>query len=77
MRARSDAEYYSKICIVVEECDETEFWLEYLTRTGLFAQREIGEIILEVNQLVRLFNSIKTKMKARVEPKSSDSKSQI
>jgi four helix bundle protein len=23
-RARSDAEFYSKICIVVEECDETQ-----------------------------------------------------
>jgi four helix bundle protein len=24
-RGRSDAEYYAKICIVVEECDETQF----------------------------------------------------
>ena len=29
-RARSDAEYFSKICIVVEETDETVFWLELL-----------------------------------------------
>ena len=27
-RARSKAEYYSKLCIVVEESDETLFWLE-------------------------------------------------
>jgi four helix bundle protein len=27
-RARSNAEYYSKIYIVVEDCDETLFWLE-------------------------------------------------
>jgi four helix bundle protein len=44
MRARSDAEYYSKICIVVEECDETYFWLEYLSRIGLLAQIEMSGI---------------------------------
>ncbi len=27
-RGRSDAEYFSKICIVVQEADETLFWLE-------------------------------------------------
>ena len=32
-RGRSEAEFYSKICIVVEECDETVFWLDFLTDT--------------------------------------------
>ncbi len=27
-RARSEKERYSKVCIVVEEIDETQFWLE-------------------------------------------------
>ena len=27
-RGRSEAEFYSKICIVVEECDESVFWIE-------------------------------------------------
>ncbi|MDP1620723.1 MAG: four helix bundle protein [Bacteroidales bacterium] len=31
-RSRSDAEFYSKMCIVVEEMDETQFWLDYLER---------------------------------------------
>jgi len=30
LRARSRKEFYSKLCIVVEECDETEFWLDFL-----------------------------------------------
>ena len=30
-RARSDAEFFSKISIVVEEADETLFWLELLS----------------------------------------------
>lgn len=29
-RSRSPAEHYSKLCIVVEEADETLFWLELI-----------------------------------------------
>ena len=29
-RARSKKEWYAKMCIVVEECDETVYWLELL-----------------------------------------------
>lgn len=29
-RARSTREFYAKLCIVVEECDETLFWMETL-----------------------------------------------
>ena len=34
-RARSDGERFSKISIVVEEADETLFWLELLTDAGI------------------------------------------
>ena len=65
-RARSDAEFYAKICIVVEECDETLFWLEYLIRINLFEIDKTKEIYSEVEQLVRLFNAIKSKMKIKI-----------
>jgi len=29
-RARSQNEFFSKICIVVEEADESEYWLEVI-----------------------------------------------
>ena len=65
-RARSDAEFYAKICIVVEECDETLFWLDYLIRINLPDVDKTKEIYSEVEQLVRLFNAIKTKMKIKI-----------
>lgn len=34
-RGRSDKEFFSKICIVVEEADESVFWLEVIRDTGL------------------------------------------
>ena len=71
-RARSDAEFYAKICIVVEECDETLFWLEYLIRINLLDVTRTKEIYSEVEQLVRLFNAIKSKMKIKIGGKKSE-----
>jgi four helix bundle protein len=65
-RARSDAEFYAKICIVVEECDETLFWLEYLIRINFLDVDKTKEIYSEVEQLVKLFNAIKLKMKIKI-----------
>ncbi len=65
-RARSDAEFYAKICIVVEECDETLFWLDYLIRIKLLDVAKTKEIYAEVEELVRLFNAIKSKMKKKI-----------
>jgi four helix bundle protein len=67
-RARSNAEFFSKICIVTEECDETNFWLDYLKRINLFTYDEIENLLNEVDQLVRIFNSIKKKMKDKMNP---------
>src|ERR1035437_1795196 len=58
-RGRSDAEFYSKLCIVVEECDETKFWLDYLVRLRVLNESETEVLRDEAEQLVRLFRSIK------------------
>jgi four helix bundle protein len=64
-RARSDAEFYSKICIVTEECDETQFWLDYLIRVKLITHEELQDSRNEVGELLKIFTSIKKKMKDR------------
>ncbi len=33
-RARSKSEFFSKICIVVEEADESEYWLEIINEAN-------------------------------------------
>ena len=65
-RARSDAEFYSKICIVTEEIDETQFWLEYLTNTGTLSIEGTAWLRSESDHLVRLFTSIKKKMREKL-----------
>lgn len=56
-RARSDAEFYSKICIVVEEADETVFWLEALLEAELIKVAEIENIkslLKEANEILAI-----------------------
>ncbi len=68
-RSRSDAEFFSKICIVVEECDETQFWLDYLIRIGVILETEARKVCSEVDELIRLFTTIKKTMKQKLDQK--------
>jgi four helix bundle protein len=64
-RGRSDAEFYSKICVVTEECDECLFWIDFLIETGLTTIAEIGALKNEADELLRIFSSIKKKLKIK------------
>ena len=65
-RGRSDAEFYSKICIVAEECDETQFWIDFLIRINILSNDETKSLRNEVEQQVKIFTSIKKKMKEKL-----------
>src|SRR2546430_3035937 len=43
-RARSKAEFISKMGIVVEEADETVLWLEVLSETGVVRAERVGDL---------------------------------
>jgi len=54
-RARSKAEFVSKIGIVVEEADETVFWLECLIKSGIVKSGLLQNLLREANELVAIF----------------------
>ena len=56
-RARSRQEFYAKICIVVEEVDESLFWLELLKESGIGDTEVTEQFINEAQELVRIFSS--------------------
>jgi four helix bundle protein len=56
-RARSQAEFIAKMGIVVEEADETVFWLELLGETGVVRQEGAQDLLKEANELVRIFGA--------------------
>ena len=47
-RARSAADFISKISIVTEEADETPFWIELLVDTKLVDAAKLAPLILNV-----------------------------
>ena len=64
-RGRSEAEYYSKLCIVVEECDETIFWLDFLVEAGIITCDQTKCINPEAEELLKIFATIKKKLKIK------------
>lgn len=78
-RARSDKEFIAKMGIVIEEADETLFWLEMIEESKIINQNskiinpqsEIINLKKEANELVSIFvASVKT-VKNRLNQKSS------
>ena len=60
-RARSKAEFVAKLGIVVEEADETQFWLELLKESGLVQNEHLEQLQREIGELVAMFTaSLKT-----------------
>jgi four helix bundle protein len=53
-RARSKAEFIAKMGIVVEEADETIFWLEMLADTAVVKSERLVDLLKEANELLAI-----------------------
>jgi len=56
-RGRSRAEWIAKIGLVVEEADETVFWLEMLSDCGIVASGRCDDILNEARELSAIFTA--------------------
>lgn len=54
-RARSKAEFIAKIGVVVEEVDETVFWLELLVETNIVPKERMVALLEEAQELLAIF----------------------
>ncbi|OHB71160.1 MAG: four helix bundle protein [Planctomycetes bacterium RBG_16_43_13] len=60
-RARSKADFISKMGIVEEEADETLYWLDLLLEAGIVNRNQVKYLIDEANEIVAIaVTSIKT-----------------
>lgn len=64
LRGRSKAEFISKIGTVLEEADESLFWLEMIEDAGLLTPAAITELKTEADALVRIFNKTRSSAKS-------------
>jgi four helix bundle protein len=56
-RARSAADFISKISGVAEETDQTLFWLELLVQTEMIKSHLVGPLMSECSELLRIFSA--------------------
>ncbi|ADR22414.1 four helix bundle protein [Marivirga tractuosa] len=63
-RGRSRKEYIAKIGIVIEEADESGFWIELLEEISINNKENLLELRNEANELTAIFTSIAKKYKA-------------
>lgn len=61
-RARSEKERFSKLCIVVEEADETQFWLEIIEELGYLNADQMSYLRTESDEIVKIMTSYKKKL---------------
>jgi len=53
-RGRSRAEFCAKLGIVEEESDESSYWLELITESGMMAAELLTDLMREANEITAM-----------------------
>ena len=61
-RARSDRERFAKLCIVVEEADETLFWIEMIIEAGFIPKEKMTDCYKEAEEVLKVMAAYKKKL---------------
>lgn len=69
-RARSEAEFFSKLSIVVEEADETVFWLEIIQETDIFNSDTTTILKNEATEILKIVSKARKTLKDKKESRS-------
>ena len=64
-RARSEAKFFSKISIVIEEADETLFWLELLQEAEIISAAKLKALLDEYTEVVKIASTIRHNRKSK------------
>lgn len=65
-RAKSDADFISKIEGGLQELDETCYWLELISEAKIFDEKRIKPLREEAESLVAIFVTIVKQVKSRI-----------
>ena len=63
LRARSNAEFISKIEVALQELEESIYWMELIVESGIFPEVKMKNILEEANELTAIFVTIVKKTK--------------
>ena len=65
-RAKSDADFISKLEGSLQEADETAYWLELLVKSGIVAPKRLESLRKETDEITAILVTIVTKVKKRI-----------
>jgi len=74
--AQSQSSFISKISIVIEECDESEFWLEFVIDAELIPKERVFDLMKESNELSRIFISSRKTVSDKIKNASASIENQ-
>ncbi|TLD70183.1 four helix bundle protein [Phragmitibacter flavus] len=65
LRAKSTPDFINKITIILEEADESSFWMELTDRAELLPPGKITALRQEAEELVKIFNATRSTSKRK------------
>ncbi len=68
-RAKSDADFISKLEGALQELDETCYWLELIVEVGIFGEGKIEPLREEAEELIKIMVTIVKQVKERARKK--------
>ena len=63
--AQSDPDYLSKMNIALKEADETQYWLEVLSRSGIITEQEYHSLNEDLKEIIAILIAIVKKLKKK------------
>jgi four helix bundle protein len=69
-RARSNKEFIAKLGVVLEEADESVFWLELIRDGELLTAKLVESLLSEANELTAIFSATLRTLKSGTNPNS-------
>ena len=65
-RSQSDPAFVAKLAVVVEEADESGFWLDFLVQLELVKRPAVSALLKESSELVAIFTKSKKTVEERI-----------
>jgi four helix bundle protein len=70
-RAKSRADFISKLGIVEEECDETLYWMELLVESGKMKMHAVTDLMNEATQILAIVVASINTARSKSNPQSA------
>lgn len=65
-RGRSGAEWFAKMCVCLEEADETQFWLELLSDAEILPKSRLESLQQEYTEIVAILTTARKSYKDKM-----------